>query len=315
MSLPRMSVPGGTYLVTRTTVMSLYLLTPNQTVNQVFEYCLAWAAQKYSVLLHAVSVESNHFHIELTDVLGQLSEFVQEFDSRVARCLLEYYRKRFPERRLDALWSPAESFNATLLINANAVLDKLVYTLTNPVKDGLVPDYRKWPGFNTRPSDWRGRVRRAKRPDYYFTNTPEEIEYRIVPPSQLVQGRNLEGLIADVETEIRERQSQAATDMAAQGRTFKGVKAILKTDPFSSPSTPRPVGNLNRQVAAGGDRKALSLATKALQAFRYAYREAWKRFRQGLEAVFPGGTLLMHRRFGVRCDPLDAACWCQLAVP
>ena len=121
-----MSVPGGTYLVTRNTVMSLFLLTPNQTVNQIFEYCLAWAANKYGVLLHAVSVESNHFHIELTDALGNLSDFVQELDRCVARCLLEYYRKRFPERRLDALWSAAASFNATLLVTANAVLDKLV---------------------------------------------------------------------------------------------------------------------------------------------------------------------------------------------
>ena len=37
-------------------------------------------------------------------------------------------------------------------------------------------------------------------------------------------------------------------------------------------------------------------------------------FQQGANAVFPGGTLLMRRRFGVPCDPLDATCWCQLAV-
>ena len=47
-----------------------------------------------------------------------------------------------------------------------------------------------------------------------------------MPPAQLLQGGGLESLIADVEAQIRERQSQAATDMAAQGRTFPGVKAI-----------------------------------------------------------------------------------------
>jgi hypothetical protein len=138
--------------------------------------------------MHAVSVESNHFHIDLTDTLGNLSDFVQELDRCVARCLLAYYRARFPQRRFDALWSPSQSFNATLLVTPNAVVDKIVYTLTNPVKDGLVRDYRKWPGFNTRPSDWRGRVRRVRRPDYYFKNTPEEVEYRIIAPSQLVHG-------------------------------------------------------------------------------------------------------------------------------
>ncbi|MFH1833546.1 MAG: hypothetical protein ABH877_00860, partial [bacterium] len=142
-----MAVPGGTYLVTRTTVMSLFLLTPNQTANQIFEYCLAFAARGRGILIHAVSVESTHFHLVLTDTLGRLSDFMQEFDSCVARCLLEYYRERFPKRRFDALWSPAESFNATLLVTVYAILDELLYTLTNPIKDGLVHDYRKWPGF------------------------------------------------------------------------------------------------------------------------------------------------------------------------
>ena len=121
-----MAVPGGTYQITRTVAMSMYLLAPSDTVNQVFEYCLALAAEKHGILIHAVSVESNHFHLELTDTLGNLSDFVQDLDSWVARCLLEYYRKRFPNRRLDALWSSAESFNATLLVTSSAVLDKIV---------------------------------------------------------------------------------------------------------------------------------------------------------------------------------------------
>jgi len=314
MSFPRMVVPYGTYHVTRTVVMSLYMLTPNETVNQVFEYCLALAAKKYSVLLHSVSVESNHFHIDLTDTLGNLSDFVQELDRSVARCLLAYYRAGFPERRFDALWSPSQSFNATLLVTPTAVFDKIVYTLTNPVKDGLVRDYRKWPGFNTRPSDWRGRLRRVKRPDYYFKNTPEEIEYRITAPSQLVHG-DVEVLIGEVETAIRERQSQAAMDLASQGRSFKGIKAIIRTNPFDSPCTARAVGKLKPQIAAGGDGEALERAIGALKAFRIAYREAWLLFKRGAKAaVFPGGTLLMHRRYGLPCDALDASCFCQLAV-
>ena len=310
-----MAVPGGTYLVTRTTAMSMYLLTPSKVVNQIFEYCLAWAVRGRGILIHAVSVESNHFHAVLTDTEGRLSDFVQELDSCVARCVLEYYRSIYPRRRLDALWSSAESFNATLLVTPAAVIDEVGYTLTNPVKDTLVHDYRKWPGFNTRPSDWRGRVRSVERPEFYFKHTDKELAYQVVPPSQLLQGRDLEGVIADVETHVRERQDQLVRTRNSEGRSFLGVKAILKTDPLSSPSTPRPVGNLNPQVAAGGDREALSLATKAVQTFRIAYREAWALFQRKAKAVFPGGTMLMRRRFGVECDPLDAKCWCQLADP
>jgi hypothetical protein len=307
-----MSVPGGTFLVSRTTVMSLFLLTPNRVVNEIMEYCFAWASRGRGIVIHAVSVQCNHYHAVVTDTQGKLSEFVQELNRCAARCLLAYYRSRFPRRRVEALWASSQCFGATLLVNANAVLDEVVYTLTNPVKDGLVPDCRKWPGFNTRPGDWRGTVRRVHRPGFYFKDTPEELEYQVLPPAQLHRG-DVEALIAEVESRIRDRQRQAAGDFAAQGRPFMGVKAVLRTDPFAAPSTPRAVGNINPQLAAGADGAALRLAARALRAFRSAYRRAWELFKKGVAAVFPGGTLLLRKRFGVACEPLDAACWCQLA--
>jgi hypothetical protein len=146
-----MSVPGGTYLVTRSTVMSLFLLVPGSVVNQIMEYCIAWATTGRGIVIHAVSVESNHYHLVVTDLEGRLSDFVQELNRSAARCLLAYYRKRFPNMRLDGVWSPAQSFNAPLLLTRNAILDKLLYTFTNPVKDGLVAKATHCPGFAPRP--------------------------------------------------------------------------------------------------------------------------------------------------------------------
>jgi REP element-mobilizing transposase RayT len=311
MSHPRMSVPGGTYMVTRTTAMSLFLLTPGPVVNQIMEYCLAWAARGRGILIHAVSVESNHYHIVVTDLDGRLSDFVQELNRCAARCLLEYYRARLPQVRLDSVWSSAQSFSDTLLLTTSAIFAKLDYVLNNPVKDGLVRDYRKWPGFNTRPSDWRKATRTVRRPAFYFKNTPEELSYRIEPPRQLDGG--LEHVIANVEARLRDSQKQLARNLQAQGRSFLGEKAVLRTDPLDAPMTPRPQGNLNPRLSSGNDAKALQLGIRALRSFRLAYREAWQALKRGVLAVFPGGTLLMKRRFHVPCDPLDAACFCQLA--
>jgi len=127
-------------MVTRTTAMSLFLLTPGPVVNQILEYCLAWAVRGRGILIHAVSVESNHYHMVVTDLEGKLSEFVQEFNRSAARCLLDYYRMRLPNVRLDSVWSGSQSFNDTLLLTKGAILDKLDYVLNNPVKDGLVRD-------------------------------------------------------------------------------------------------------------------------------------------------------------------------------
>jgi REP element-mobilizing transposase RayT len=307
-----MRVPGGTYLVTQTTLMSLFLLVPGKVVNQVMEYCMARAAQACGILLHAISVESNHYHMVVTDPEGRLSEFVQEFHRTAARCLMEYYRQKFPSMRLEGLWSAASAHSETLLVNAAGVLKELLYTFTNPVKDGLVRDYRQWPGFNTRPGDWKTGPRTVRRPEFYFKNTPEKITYELSAPQQL--GDEVEQVVKDVEGHIRREQQQIATNMAAEGRTFAGAKAVLRTAPLASPNTPRPRGKLNPQLAAGGDSKALSAAATALKLFRIAYREAWKRFKEVGTAVFPGGTLLMKKRFGVECEPLDAGCWCQLAA-
>jgi hypothetical protein len=182
--------------------------------------------------------------------------------------------------------------------------------LTNPVKDGLVRDYRDWGGFNTRPSDWRKGEQAVERPAFYFKNTPQELTYRISAPPQL--GDSLEQAIATTELHIRDAQRQAAVDLAAQHRSVVGEKVIARTNPFDAPTTPRLVGRLNPSLAAGGDAEALRLGKKALKLFRLAYRAAWNQFKAGIEAIFPGGTLLMRTRFAQRCAPLDV-CWCVLA--
>lgn len=311
MSQPRMRIPGATYMVTHTTLMSLYLLAPSKVVNQVMEYCMAWAARGRGIVLHAISVESNHFHLIVTDLEGRLSEFMQEFNRTAGRCLMQYYRERFPHVRLEGLWSAASSHSETVLVNAAAVRKELVYALINPVKDGLVHDYRKWPGLNSRPGHWRAGPRTVKRPPFYFKHTPDTLSYQMVAPPQLKGG--LEQVIEDIEAHIRDEQRTVAATMAAQGRSFAGVRAVLRTAPLDSPHTPRSRGKLNPNLAAGGDREAMSAAATALKHFRIAYREAWRRFKRFGAAVFPGGTLLMAQRFGVECEPLDAACWCQLA--
>ena len=169
-----MSLPGGTYLVTRTTLERRLFLRPGPDVNQVFEYCLFRAAQKYAIDVHAVGVQSNHFHAVVTDTCGQLSEFMRWLDRHVALCLIELYAKTHPHHQLEGIWSK-QPFNATLLLTPEAVLDEIVYTLTNPVKDGMVRDYRKWPGVVSRPRDWLQPVRFARRPELYFSQSDPEL--------------------------------------------------------------------------------------------------------------------------------------------
>jgi len=61
MSRPRQIVPGATVFVTRRCTQRQFLLKPSRLVNQVFLYCLAYAAARHGILVHAFIVMSNHF--------------------------------------------------------------------------------------------------------------------------------------------------------------------------------------------------------------------------------------------------------------
>ncbi|MBK6848690.1 MAG: hypothetical protein IPG96_14555 [Proteobacteria bacterium] len=62
MSLPRPVIAGETLLVTRRCVQRQFLLRPSATVNGIIGYCLAVAAERYGVRVHAFCVLSNHLH-------------------------------------------------------------------------------------------------------------------------------------------------------------------------------------------------------------------------------------------------------------
>jgi len=310
-----MSLPGGTYLVTRTTLERRLFLRPGPEVNQVFEYCLFRAAQRYAIEVHAVGVQSNHFHAVVTDTCGQLSEFMRWLDRHVALCLIELYAQTHPHHQLEGIWSK-QPFNATLLLTPEAVLDEIVYTLTNPVKDGMVRDYRKWPGVVSRPRDWLQPVRFVRRPKLYFSQRDRELRdvaAQLTIPHQF-RDRAPADFAHDVDKLILDKQRAVAATMAHEGRTFMGAKAVLRQDPFDAPSSPRPKYQRNPRLAAGGNHEALQHGIAALRNFRERYREAWRKFREGIQAVFPAGTYLMRRLYRCACEPLDTPWCCRAPV-
>jgi hypothetical protein len=188
----------------------------------------------------------------------------------------------------------------------------MCYALTNAVKDGQVRDYRKWPGVCSRPRDWRQPVRYAERPDYFIDQKDADwasVPWQLTVPPML-RDRPLDRLIEDAETLIRDEQQALLRTNAAQGIGVRGVKAVLRTDPFDSPNKPRPKGKTNPTVAAGGDTAMLQEGIRLVRNFRERFREAWKAYRAGQrEVLFPSGTLLMRTLHGVACDSLQAP-WC-----
>jgi REP element-mobilizing transposase RayT len=276
-------------------------------------FCLFYAAKQCGVLVHSVMVESNHFHAVITDVRAELSRFMHLLDMLSAKCLIMHWEKEYPELYLAQIWS-ASKYNAVVLPNANAVIDAITYDLTNPVKDGLVRDFRQWPGLKSRPYDWLQPARKVKRPKgLAFKDSREkdrEVEVKYVVPPAL-RDRDPQQAVDDVGFQIRTRTQTIRNERAAEGKSFLGVKAILAMRPFDAPSTPRVKGTRTPTFAAGGDTELLKAGLKRVREFRQRYREALTSFLAGTrDVLFPAGTYLMRVRFGATCDDWSPP-WCH----
>jgi len=296
MSRPRCVLPGKTYLVTRRCTQRTLLLLPSRTINEVFLYCLAYAAWKFSVRVHAFSVLSNHFHLVVTDPRAKLPAFMEWLNGTVARCLNAHYG------RWENFWAPG-TYSRIELTTDDTVLEEMVYTLTKPVEAGLVAFGAQWPGLRSRTlrqGAWRIV---ARRPRIFFRENgglPEEVELVVGRPPAYVGLDDSEfGEILDQAVRSKERDLRGR--MKVSGRRFLGKKGVLKQSSFDAPMSQEPRRQLNPQVA-GRDKWKRVETLQALRQFLTEYAEALGKFCAGVRnVIFPAGTYWMRVHYRVHC--------------
>ena len=115
------------------------LLKPSVLTNLIFKFVLAVAAARYGVLIHAVCVMSNHFHLVITDPRANLPDFSRLLDGVVAKALNALYG------RWENFWAPF-SYSVVALVSPEDIVEKVAYTLANPAASGLVEHGTEWPG-------------------------------------------------------------------------------------------------------------------------------------------------------------------------
>jgi putative transposase len=294
MSAPRSIVPGATYLVTRRTTQRMLMLRPGAEANEIFLYCLAYAAQRTGVEIHGFVQMSNHWHGVVTDPLGRLPEFLQQLHRLVA-CAMNALLGR-----VENFWS-CEAPSYVRLDDPDDVLDKLAYMAANPVAAGLVEDPREWPGMIT---TRLGEAHVARRPETYFAKRgmPERVELACtVPPVLRCVGRDE----ADDQLRrlVRGKVQRAGNNLRAQGRSFLGARGVVEAPLFKAATT-RETLRRRRPTFASADPVRRAAARERLRAFRVAYRAAFALWRSGDRSVrFPEGTYVMRVRHGACCGP------------
>jgi REP element-mobilizing transposase RayT len=294
MTAPRQILRGSTYFISRRCTQRQLLLKPSETTNGIFRYVLAVAARRFGILVHVFCVMSNHFHLVVTDPNARLPAFEQYLASLVARALNASYG------RWESVWGPS-SYSAVRLETPEAVLEKAVYTLANPVAAGLVRRGKEWPGLWSPPERVGGRPEQVERPKLFFSPTgfmPESETLELVAPPGFASAEDFRRKLRE---RLEEREEEEAKALEANGRRVMGVRRVLAQKHTDQPAGEAPRRKLNPRVATRDKWKRIE-ALGRLKEFLRAYRDARELLRRGVRnVVFPPGTYLLRITLGVRC--------------
>jgi putative transposase len=284
---PRPVLPRQFYLITRRCTQRQLLLRPDRETNNAFIYCLIVAALRYGIDVLLPCAMSNHHHTVIYDRDGRYPEFVEHFHKLLARS------QNALRGRWENFWS-SEQVCVVTLIDRDAVMDKLVYTATNPVQDHLVDRVHHWPGVNGLAALLAGRCLRARRPCHFFRPDgpmPEEVEMRLTIPPAL-------GPEAKVVAELRERVQAVEAEHDAErrrtGRRVLGRRCVLQQSWRGFPSSVEPRRTLRPQVASRSKWHRLEALLRN-RAFIEDYIRARDAWREGNLVAFPPGTYWLRR--------------------
>jgi putative transposase len=285
---PRPVFPGSASMVTRRCTQRQYLLRPDPATNNAFVYCLAVAAQRYEIDIIDFVQMSNHLHDAFYDRHGNAPAFYEHFHKLLAKCMNAL------RGRWENLFS-SEHVCVVRLETREALVDKLVYIATNPVKDGLVERVDQWPGASGYRALLSGEPLRATRPTHFFAEDgtmPEEVTLHLSIPPEL---GDREEILAEVRARVAAVEEEEARKRAQTGRRVLGCYAVLRQSWRESPNSREPRRNLRPTIAARNLWARLE-AIQRKREFTAAHRTARLALLAGNPIPFPHGTY-WHRRF------------------
>jgi putative transposase len=297
MSKARPIYPGAVLFSTRRTHKRQLLLRPSDEVNEAILYIIAVLAARHDIRIHALCVMSNHKHDVSTDEFGRVVEFERDCHALIARMVNALHGD------FESLWSREPACRVTCL-EPEDVLDKIAYTMANPVEANLVAHGKNWPGIRRA---WPMRPKIVRRPAFFRSEElgggwPEEatLELHRPPGYDHLSDAELAGLLRD----RIERLEHAAREAALRAnRRFLGRRAVLEQSRRAYPSSSEERFSLRPSVAGRSKWARIARLQENIE-WLERYKEALHRLRASdTGVVFPYGTWKMRVYYSVACDP------------
>jgi putative transposase len=129
MTRPRIVDPGATLALSPRTTRRHFLLHPDEPrqMEQLYWYCLAYAAKLHGVLVHAACLMSTRCHEVITDVRGEYPRFLETLHRNLALCTKAY--RGWPEEVFNK-----RSTGVHALLTPEAMMESIAYLIANPVE-------------------------------------------------------------------------------------------------------------------------------------------------------------------------------------
>ena len=139
---PRIETDEYTNFVTTRTRNSELWLINNQKLEHEILGSLAKCVDRYKTDLYAISLEGSHIHHVSKFPHLNRADFMRDFNSAAARAV----KRHVPNYPGGTLW--ARRYSNEFILTDSAIVQKFLYTVLQPVQDGLVEHLEDYPGYN-----------------------------------------------------------------------------------------------------------------------------------------------------------------------
>lgn len=269
-------------------------------MTQFILYSLAVAADQFAIQINAFCAMSTHIHMVVTDPNGVLPRFLRFFHHLIAMGakLLRNWK--------GSVWDNART-SVMRLLTTEAIIEKITYTLANPVLAGAVQHAHQWSGARSLVKEIGIGSRQIPRPRFYFSSQnpkwPKDATLQVEVPPMIICAKEFLSIIAE-----RIAKEEKKAHKRKQGRSNGKKHRASTISPYKRSMSKETQFTLNSTIAVGqGDLDAYKKAIAAVRSFRAAYRKALTRWQTGDRDVsFPKGTWWMREFHAANVDGASA---------
>jgi len=272
-------------------------LIPEPSIINIIGSAVGRTLEKYPIQLHCFEANSSHLHEQYSansEQTGNLAGFVRGVHSLIARGVNKTW-----DREGHVFGARARTYPC---IDEGAAEQKLLYAVTNAVKDNLLERVSKTPLFSTYDHLAKGEKLRfwyidyeaywaaggSRKKSHRLKDYLKWVEWKCAPLPQHAKMPDhqrqayFRKQVRDIEADCKKKRKEA-------GKSVLGKTKLFETDPRDRPKNPKKSGMAPLCHAA--DKENAKTFKKEWRAFMDRFIEASADYRNGLyDREFPEGS-------------------------